>query len=182
MERQQFETLAIAQLDAVYRMALQLARHPEEASDLVQETYLRALRASDRYQEQGGGIRPWLFKILHNVFYSRIERAKRETSLNEASSAVESPEPGPDQPEPAWSLADMNWEYVDDRLKAAIDHLKPEYRSVLLLWGVEGLKYREIADIQDLPIGTVMSRLHRARTILAEELAGMVEEKRIHDS
>ena len=182
MERQQFETLAIAQIDAVYRMALQLARHPDEASDLVQETYLRALRASDRYEEQGGGIRPWLFKILHNVFYSRIERAKRETSLNEAGSAAESPDPGPDQPEPAWSLAEMDWEHVDDRLKAAIDRLKPEYRSVLLLWGVEGLKYREIADIQDVPIGTVMSRLHRARTILSEELTGLAEEKRIHES
>ena len=76
----------------------------------------------------------------------------------------------------------MDWEHVDDRLKAAIDRLKPEYRSVLLLWGVEGLKYREIADIQDVPIGTVMSRLHRARTILSEELTGLAEEKRIHES
>lgn len=182
MNRQQFESLALPQIDAVYRMALQLARHPDEASDLVQETYLKALRASDRYEEQGGGIRPWLFKILHNTFYSRIEHAKREKPIGEEGLAVESHEPGPDQPDPAWNLADLNWEHVDDRLKGAIDRLKPEYRSVLLLWGVEGLKYREIADIQGLPIGTVMSRLHRARTILSEELAGLAEEKRIQSS
>jgi RNA polymerase sigma-70 factor (ECF subfamily) len=68
---------------------------------------------------------------------------------------------------------------VDDRLKAAIERLKPDYREVLLLWGVEGMKYREIADILGIPIGTVMSRLHRARSILTEELAGLAEEKRL---
>ena len=65
------------------------------------------------------------------------------------------------------------------RIKSAIERLKPEYSSVLLLWGVEGMKYREIAEIQDIPIGTVMSRLHRARSILAEELADLAEEKRL---
>src|SRR5688572_29281689 len=159
-------------------MAMQLSRHPDEASDLVQETYLKALKASDRYQEQGGGIRPWLFKILHNVFYTRVTKSKRQTALPEEASA-ESLGPAPDEAAPAWSLADLDWDHVDERIKAAIERLKPEYRSVLLLWGVEGLKYREIADIQDVPIGTVMSRLHRARSILAEELAGLAEEKRI---
>lgn len=178
MERQQFETLALEQLDAVYRMAMQLSRHPDEASDLVQETYLKALRASDRYQEQGGGIRPWLFKILHNVFYTRVSKAKRQTALPEEES-TEALGPAPDEAPPAWNLADLDWDHVDERIKLAIERLKPEYRSVLLLWGVEGLKYREIADIQDVPIGTVMSRLHRARSILAEELAGLAEEKRI---
>ncbi|MCI0675767.1 MAG: sigma-70 family RNA polymerase sigma factor [Phycisphaerales bacterium] len=171
--------MALDQLDAVYRMALQLARHADEAGDLVQETYLKALRAADRYQEQGGGIRPWLFKILHNVFYTRVGRAKRLTSMGDDEGVAESTLPAPDEPEPAWNLADLDWEHVDERVKAAIDGLKPEYRSVLLLWGVEGMKYREIADIQDIPIGTVMSRLHRARSILATELAELAEEKRI---
>ena len=182
VERQQFENLALEQLDAVYRMAMQLSRHPDEAADLVQETFLKALRASDRYHEQGGGIRPWLFKILHNVFYTRLSKAKRQTALTEDESITESGEPAPDEPGPAWNLADLDWEHVDERIKGAIERLKPEYRSVLLLWGVEGLKYREIADIQEVPIGTVMSRLHRARTILAEELAGLAEEKRIQGS
>jgi RNA polymerase sigma-70 factor (ECF subfamily) len=179
VERHQFESLALEQLDAVYRMALQLARHPDEASDLVQETYLKALKAADRYEPQGGGIRPWLFKILHNIFYTRLAKAKRQTALAEEESGAASADPGPDEPGPAWNLADLDWDHVDERLKAAVDRLKPEYRSVLLLWGVEGLKYREIADIQDIPIGTVMSRLHRARSILAQDLVGLAEEKRI---
>ena len=70
----------------------------------------------------------------------------------------------------------MQWEHVDERLKEAIERLRPEYRTVLLLWGVEGLKYREIAEIEDIPIGTVMSRLHRARSILSNQLADLAEE------
>lgn len=160
-------------------MALQLTRHPDEASDLVQETYLKALRASERFEEQGGGMRAWLFKILHNVFYTNVGKAKRRPSAMEELPGAETTETAPDEPEPAWDLATLNWDHVDQRLKAAIDRLKPEYRSVLLLWGVEGLKYREIANIQDVPIGTVMSRLHRARSILSRELSDLAEENRL---
>ena len=176
MDRKEFENISLPHLDAIYRMAMQLARHPDDAQDLVQETYLRALRASDRYEQQGGGIRPWLFKILHNVFYSRVDKAKRQAKFVDDLEQRPGGEPAPDEATPAWSLADLDWEQVDDRLKSAIDNLKPEYASVLLLWGVEGLKYREIAEIQEIPIGTVMSRLHRARSILAEQLAEFAEE------
>jgi len=182
LERARFEELSLEHLDAVYRMAMQLSRHPDEAADLVQETYLKALKAADRFEEQGGGIRPWLFKILHNVFYTRFNRAKRQVSASDEMLAAETGEPPPDQPGPAWNLEALDWEHVDERLKAAIEKLKPEYRSVLLLWGVEGLKYREIADIQEVPIGTVMSRLHRARSILMEQLSEMAEEKGLSDS
>jgi RNA polymerase sigma-70 factor (ECF subfamily) len=175
LDRQEFEQLALEHLDATYRMALQLTRHPDEAADLVQETYLKALRAADRFEERGGGIRPWLFKILHNAFYSRIARARRQPAAMEDLPA-DSDEPGPDEPVPAWNLAALDWEHVDGRLKAAIEKLRPEYRTVLLLWGVEGLKYREIAAVEDVPIGTVMSRLHRARAILAQQLADLAEE------
>jgi len=177
LDRQEFEDLALPHLDAMFRMAMQLARHPDEAADLVQETYLKALRFADRYEEQGGGIRPWLFKILHNAFFTRLAQARRQATPTENLAQAQSDEPAPDEPAPAWNLASLDWEHVDERLKAAIDELKPEYRSVLLLWGVEGLKYREIATIQDVPIGTVMSRLHRARSILMEELADLAEER-----
>ncbi|MBT8485970.1 MAG: sigma-70 family RNA polymerase sigma factor [Phycisphaerales bacterium] len=179
MDRTLFEARSLEHIDAVYRMAMQLARHPDEAADLVQETYLRALKAADRYEERGGGIRPWLFKILHNVFYTRVGRAKREPRGVDDLPAAASDEPGPDDPPPAWDLESLAWEHVDERLKAEIDGLRPEYRSVLLLWGVEGMKYREIAEVQDIPIGTVMSRLHRARQILAKQLIELAEEKRI---
>ena len=177
MDRQQFEKLALQHLDAIFRMAMQLTRHPDEASDLVQETFLKALRFSERFEEQGGGIRPWLFKILHNVFYSHLAKTKRQGVLVDEMPGLATEEPGPDEPEPAWNLASLDWEHVDGRIKEAIAKLKPEYRSVLLLWGVEGLKYREIANIQDVPIGTVMSRLHRARSILADQLSDLAEEK-----
>ncbi|TVQ54889.1 MAG: sigma-70 family RNA polymerase sigma factor [Phycisphaerales bacterium] len=180
MERKKFENLALEHLDSVYRMAMQLARHPDEASDLVQETYLKALRASERFEEQGGGIRPWLFKILHNVFYTHISKTKRRPTPVEEMPDATTNIAMPDEPEPAWDLASLDWEHVDGRLKSAIEQLKPEYRSVLLLWGVEGLKYREIAEIQEVPIGTVMSRLHRARSLLMEQLSEMAEEKGLH--
>ncbi|MCA9291465.1 MAG: sigma-70 family RNA polymerase sigma factor [Phycisphaerales bacterium] len=178
MDRDRFEQLALTHLDAVYRVAMQLARNPNDASDLVQETYLKALRVAERFEESGGGIRPWLFKIVHNVFYSRIERDRRAPMAAEDLSGARSGVPPPDEPSPAWDLGTLDWEHVDGRLKSAIEGLKPEYRTVLLLWGVEGLKYREIAEIQDVPIGTVMSRLHRARSILVEQLAGFSEETR----
>lgn len=179
MDRVAFEERSLQHLDAVHRMAMHLARDPDAAADLVQETYLRAFRASAGYEERGGGMRSWLFKILHNVFYTRVGRGQRAPITGDGFPAAVSTEPGPGEPAPAWDLDSLEWEQVDDRLKHAIEELRPEYRSVLLLWGVEGLKYREIADIQEIPIGTVMSRLHRARTILARALAEMAEERRL---
>jgi RNA polymerase sigma-70 factor (ECF subfamily) len=181
MDRARFEQLSLEHLDALYRMAMQLSRRPDEAADLVQETYLKALRVAPNYEEKGGGMRPWLFKILHNVFYSRIARDKRAPTAVEDLPTAQSTEIAPDEAPPAWDLASLDWEQVDGRLKTAIDRLRPEYASVLLLWGVEGMKYREIADIQDIPLGTVMSRLHRARSILAEQLADFAEEFRVKE-
>lgn len=176
MERTAFEQLALEHLDAVYRMALLLARHPDEASDLVQETYLRALRAADGFEEKGGGIRSWLFTILHNAYYSRAEKRKRAPALVDEFFEADHTERLPDAPPPAWDLASFDWEHVDGTLKKAIDALPDDQREPLLLWGVQGMKYREIAEILDVPIGTVMSRLHRARSTLAKELEEFTRE------
>lgn len=176
MERAEFDRLALEQLDAVYRMALQLTKRPEEAQDLVQETYVKALRSAAGFEERGGGIRSWLFTILHNTFYSRVKREQRgPTSVEEFFEADER-EALPGEPPPAWDLKSLDWEHVDERLKRAIEELSPEHREALLLWGVEGLKYREIADITGVPIGTVMSRLHRARKQLADSLEELTAE------
>ncbi len=174
MDRARFEELALEQLDAVYRMALHLTRNPEQAEDLVQDVYARALRPSavegfENRTGDGSSMRSWLFTITHNVFYSKVKREKRAPQATaeffEADDA-----PPPDEPPPAWNGASFAWEHVDGRLKKAIEDLKPEFREVLVLWGVEDLKYREIAMILDVPIGTVMSRLHRARKLLADAL------------
>lgn len=182
MDRAQFEQLALEHIDAVYRMAMQLARHPDEAGDLVQETYLKALKAADGFEEKGAGIRAWLFKILHNVFYSRTRRQKRGPMSVEGFHEGDDSAIPPDEPEPAWDLASLDWEHVDERLKKAIEELRPEYRTVLLLWGVEGMKYREIAEVQEIPIGTVMSRLHRARGLLMSQLSELAEETGLNRS
>jgi len=181
LERAKFEKLAIEHLDAVYRMAMHLARKPELAEDVVQEVYARAFRpqtierfvdmsADDDPTSGSGGMRSWLFAITHNVFYSKVKKENRQPTAVGEFYSEEGAETAPDEAPPAWSRADLDWEHVDGRLKAAVGDLKDEYREVLLMWGVDGLKYREIGEILDVPIGTVMSRLHRARKLLADKL------------
>ena len=178
MESQAFRELALTEMDAVYRMAMHLTRHPDEASDLMQETYLKAFKSEASFQLRDQGVRPWLFKILHNSFYTRFGKRKREPTLGDALPEKSTPSLV-DEPAPAWDLASLDWEQVDDRLKRAITQLQPHYSEVLLLWAVEGMKYREIADMLDVPLGTVMSRLYRAREILSEQLADLAAENGI---
>ena len=162
-------------------MALHLSRRPEEADELVQEVYIRAFRPKtiERFEDKSapddplsgsGGMRTWLFAICHNVFYTRIKKEARQPMAVEEFFNESSSEKMPDEPPPVWDRTDLDWEHVDGRLKSAIEDLKDEYREVLMLWGVDGLKYREIAAIVGVPIGTVMSRLHRARKLLADSL------------
>lgn len=176
MQRAEFEVRALEHLDAVHRLALQLTRRPDEAADLVQETYLRAIRSASSFEERGGGMRAWLFTIAHNVFMTDRKRASRAPSAVGEFYEADPRSGAPEDPPPAWDLASLDWEHVDERLKRAIDDLTPEHREALLLWGVEGMKYREIADVLGTPIGTVMSRLHRARKALAEALEPMRRE------
>lgn len=170
-----FRRLALAELDAVYRMAFHLARDPDDAADLVQETFLKAIAAEQSFELRPNGIRPWLFKILHNVFYTKIGRDRRGPTLVD-DLGHETAAGELDVPAPCWDLRSLDWEQVDERLMHAINGLDPRYRDVLLLWAVEGLKYREIADVLDVPLGTIMSRLYRARSILSAKLAELAKE------
>jgi RNA polymerase sigma-70 factor (ECF subfamily) len=179
MESAAFRELALAELDSVHRMAYHLAGNQEDAADLVQETYLRALGAEDRFELREQGIRPWLFRILHNAFYTKLGKDRRAPALSE-NLQLEAGEGESEDGAPAWDLASLNWEQVDERLKEAIDELQPAYREVLLLWAVEGLKYKEIAEAVDVPLGTVMSRLYRARSILSGQLGDLAREMGIH--
>lgn len=178
MERERFEPLALSQLDAVYRMAMHLARNPDTADEVVQDVFARAFRENAmasfevRESDPEGSMRAWLFTITHNAFYTRMKKAKRNPQQVEEFFAEESGETLPGEAPPAWSRAELDWQQVDGTLKKAIDELKPEFREVLMMWGVDGLKYREIGEILEVPIGTVMSRLHRARKTLADKLMG----------
>lgn len=169
-KHQRFEALALAHVDRLYRYALRLAGQAAEAEDLVQQTYLHAWRAFDE-TSLAGDARSWLFRILTNLFISRYRRKRREPKLvdfqeNPSLSAAAGP-PGDAEPSPASARLD---EHLDQRVKAALDSLSPDFRSVILLAAVEGLSYDEIAQACNIPIGTVMSRLHRSRRQLRDRL------------
>ena len=102
-------------------------------------------------------------------------KKKREPTIPDDWIHTATPSPQ-DEPPPAWDLEHLDWEQVDDRLKHAIEELPNHYREALLLWAVEGLKYREIAEVLDIALGTVMSRLYRARGILTEKLSQYAQE------
>ena len=180
--REQFESLALEQLDTLYRIARRLARDPQRAEDLVQETYLRAVRARETFDLQAHGIRPWLLRIMHNVHVSRAEREGRQPTAVE-DEQLESAGAGGygggghgghgggghrrAGPPP---YDQFSFDGMDQQLVRAIEGLAPEYQVVLMLWAVEELSYKEIAGAVGIPIGTVMSRLHRARQKLSEQL------------
>ena len=174
----EFRALAIEQIDAVHRLACHLALRPEEADDLVQETYLRALKSSSDFELNDFGVKPYLFKILHNVFNSRLahdrRRASRLDDLGEDAAIAQT-----DGNDPHTQIAELDWDHVDERLKEAVDELPVPQRTVFLLCAVEDLRYREIADIVQVPVGTVMSRLYHARKALAGRLAELAAEMRL---
>jgi len=170
MDRTEFEELALAEMPAVYRFAGFLTRNPTEAADLAQEVYARAFRPQtvESFEFTGGGMRPWLFRIARTTYLMRLERVAVE---RKAMPRVGRPESQNDAEAPAAdSAAGFDWERVDGRLKSAMDELEPQHREILMLWGIEGLKYREIAEVLEIPTGTVMSRLHRARGQVAKRL------------
>ena len=117
MERDKFEQLALEHMDSVYRMALSLTKHPDSASDLVQETYLRALKASKGFEEKGKGTRAWLFTILHNTFYTSVKRQKQGPTAVPELFDAESREDSPDSEGVAWDLRSLNWDQGDGQLK-----------------------------------------------------------------
>ena len=190
MEQAKFEKLALQHLDAVYRMAFHLSRDADVAEELVQEVYVRAFRPGtiERFEDKSaddddtsgtGGMRSWLFAITHNVFFSKIKKDKRRPMAVEEFFNESSDELLPDEPPPVYDRASLDFEHVDEKLKEVLMGLKDEYREVLLMWSVDGLKYREIGEILGVPIGTVMSRLHRARKLLSDAL--MSDEKAVED-
>lgn len=169
-----FDEEALPHLDAVYRFALRLSGAPDQAEDLVQETYLRAYRSWDQYT-RGTAAKSWLFTICRNVFLRRRERRLRHDEIVEGNvgrpGAKESPV------NPVWlSVTDTDPEgaffdaIVDDKIIDAIASLPEEYRTAVVLSDMEGLSYAEIAELMDVPVGTVKSRLFRGRRRLQKAL------------
>ena len=157
-------TEALQHLDALYNLARWLARDPAEAEDLVQETYLRAIRAAHQFQP-GTNLRAWLFQILRNAFFTLYKRKGREPEAVDPEVLDRMPRTG-GTVGPVDRLAGApDWTAGLD-LTAALDRLPEEYRSVVLLADLEEFTMGEIAAIMNCPVGTVKSRLSRARGIL----------------
>lgn len=175
----QFNELALPHLDVVYRVAVKLSGKAAEADDLVQETFLRAYRSFGSFELREYGAKPWLLKILHNVFFTRRGQEQRGPSLLEDVGVDDVAAGEMVEPIGPLGIGEMNWEGFDEELKHAVEKLAPEYRSVITLWALGDLSYKEIADVLDVALGTVMSRLYRARKQLTETLKGYAERRGI---
>lgn len=163
-KRRRFEAQALPHLDAATNLARWLARPPLDADDIVQDAMLRAFRAFDSFR--GDNVKPWLLAIVRNCFLTATRRARlsHDVPLPEEGN-VGDPALVADEPDPEASAI-----RADERRKldAVIAELPREFREVLVLREMEDLSYREIAQITETPIGTVMSRLARARGLLKE--------------
>jgi len=177
-----FETQALSFLDALYRTALRMTRSEAEAEDLVQETYIRAFRFRDQFT-LGTNLKAWLFRILTNTFINQYRRKAARPETTELDDVEESilyrhmrdVSPGSTSPDPEAELIDNT---LSSEVKEALEALPEKFRTTLLL-DVEGFAYKEIAELLDIPIGTVMSRLHRGRKFLQKRLYDVARDRGI---
>ena len=178
-----FERDAMQYAGQLYSAALRMTRNRADAEDVVQETYLKAYRAYDSFQE-GTNLKAWLYRILTNTYINRYRKKIRrpaEVDLEEVQDLYLYRRIGSaDSPDSARSAEDEVLEsLVDTDIKSAVEALPEHFRLPVLLADVEGFSYKEIADIMEIPIGTVMSRLHRGRKALQKSLWEYAQEHRI---
>ena len=175
-KRAQFERLFIPHLGAAYNFARWLMRHPQDAEDMVQEAYLKAYRSFDKYK--GGDPMAWLFTILRNTCLTWLTRQKRQGKVIDFNDAAQRHAPehtdyGLSAPAPDSELiAEADKRVVHQ----ALNELPEPYRIVLVLREFQDLRYAQIARILDVPVGTVMSRLSRARSQLKKQLIDSADE------
>ena len=179
-EKARFEQLALPHLDGLHRFACTLTRNSVEADDLVQETFIRAFRGFGSFELREFGARPWLMRIMYNAFYSVIGRRRHEPTLAKDIDFDHFAEELTGAPTEPLTAADLNWDYFDEELKQAVQGLQAEYQTVLLLWAIDRLTYSEIAQVCGCPVGTVMSRLYRARQILGRRLQTYVRDRKLN--
>ena len=172
MTRREFEALALPHLDGLYAAALRLTRNPRDAEDLVQDAVLRAFRFFDKF-ERGTNVKAWLYKILTNTFINRYRRSTKERNIVEdARDSVQdrlvSREAADVAENPERAFFDR---LLSDDVLQAIDSIPVDFRMAVILADLQDFSYKEIADILDVPVGTVMSRLFRGRRLLQKQLA-----------
>jgi RNA polymerase sigma-70 factor (ECF subfamily) len=180
-----FADQAMEHMPSLYAAAMRMTRNRADAEDLVQETYLKAYRAFGGFQE-GTNLRAWLYRILTNTFIN-IYRAKKrrpdESNLDDVEDlylyrrlgALEAAQAGRSAED---EVLDS---FTETEVKSALEALPEQFRMAVLLADVEGFQYKEIAEILDIPIGTVMSRLHRGRRALQKSLFEFGRQRRLVD-
>ena len=173
-DQSRFTDDAMGFLDALFSAALRMTRNAAEAEDLVQETYLKAYRGYGSFQE-GTNLKAWLYRILTNTFINSYRAKKRrpdESDLEEIEDLYLYRRLGGLEAAAAGRSAEEEVldSFTDDEVKNAVESLPEQFRIAVLLSDVEGFSYKEIAEIMDVPIGTVMSRLHRGRKALQKSL------------
>jgi RNA polymerase sigma-70 factor (ECF subfamily) len=178
-DQARFAEQAMEHMPALYTAALRMTRNPADAEDLVQETYLKAYRSFGSYTE-GTNLKAWLYRILTNTYINSYRAAKRRPEVSDVEDVEDlylyhrlSPEHGIGRSAEEEALAG----FTDEEVKEAIEALPEAFRIAVLLADVEGFSYKEIAEITEVPIGTVMSRIHRGRRALQKTLAGFAQSR-----
>ncbi|MDQ3334896.1 MAG: sigma-70 family RNA polymerase sigma factor [Myxococcota bacterium] len=172
-KRAEFERQALVHTDSLYGAAYRLTRNARDAEDLVQDSLLRAYRFWDSF-EQDSNCKAWLLRIVTNTFINEYQRKKRSREVLDAATAEQDATDGvlvqasaSDRQSPEKVLLERS---VSDDVQRALDNLPDDFRTAVVLCDVQGLSYKEIADIMQTPVGTVMSRLFRGRKLLAAAL------------
>jgi RNA polymerase sigma-70 factor (ECF subfamily) len=183
--REDFTNDAMQYAPQLFATALRMTRNRADAEDLVQETFLKGWRAFDSYQ-QGTNLRAWLFRIMTNTFinkYNSQQRRPQETELDDVEELFLFRRMGAfDQSKMHQSAEDQMLElFTDEEVKNAIESLPETFRIPVLLSDVEGFSYKEIAEMLEVPIGTVMSRLHRGRKAMQKMLYEYAKERGLVD-
>lgn len=170
--KEEFENACLEQMDSLYNAALRLTNNSADAEELVQDTFLKAFRFSNRF-EQGTNLKAWLFRIQTNTFINNYRRKEHERRYQERTPSDplydeildrEAQEFASNPETHAFS------KFFKEELERSLEHLPEEFRLVIVLADIEGFSYKEISEMVCCPIGTVMSRLHRGRRMLQREL------------
>jgi RNA polymerase sigma-70 factor, ECF subfamily len=177
--RREFENLALEHLDPLYSAALRLTKNERDAEDLVQDAFLRAFRFFDKF-ERGTNMKAWLFKILTNTFINRYRRRVKERTVVEGAAREATSEKfivhetNESAVNPEQYFFDK---LLSDDVLRSIDSMPIDFRLVVILADLQEFSYKEIAEILDCPVGTVMSRLYRGRKLLQKNLLGYAIEQ-----